>query len=130
MAKTGVWTRYMTTKALVIDDSKVARMIMKKVLSAIKSDWEIVEAGDAEEALAMVETTAIDMFFIDVNMPGMSGIELAGILRERFPETPMTMVTANVQESIQQQAAEIGIPVIGKPFNEEKLAETRKNWPN
>lgn len=111
----------MTTKALVVDDSKVARMMMKKVLSSIRPDWEIAEASNGNEALEVLESTPCQVFFIDVNMPGMDGTELAGILKKDHPDTPMTLVTANIQESVRNQAADLGIGVIGKPLKEEKL---------
>ena len=96
---------------------------MQRALGAIHPDWQTIEAGNMDEALEAVDKNAFDLMFIDVNMPGKDGLTLSEELRHRYPDTPMTLVTANVQASVQDRAGELGVGVIGKPINREKLEE-------
>ncbi len=111
----------MSKTALIVDDSKLSRMMIASIIKENFSDWNIVEAIDGESALALAETTAIDCMTIDVNMPGMSGTDLGAKLREKFPEASIAMVTANVQDAIRQRAASYGAEFIEKPISEDKI---------
>ena len=109
------------TSVLAVDDSRPARIILKRALQAVRPDWRVSDAGGAEEALALINEAPFDIFFIDVNMPGMDGLTLTSKIRERFPDTPIALVTANIQTATKEQAASLAADVIGKPINAEKL---------
>lgn len=111
----------MSKNVLIVDDSKMARMMIKRAMGELGSDWAFEEAANWEEALAKVETTSFDLVFIDVNMPGKDGLELTEILRGRFPDLAMALVTANVQASVQDHGKRLNIPVFGKPIKKEDL---------
>lgn len=110
------------TKILTVDDSRVARMLVKRAVSELRPDWQVVEAAEADSALKLLKGDPVDIAFIDVNMPGMNGIELSGLLRKTYPDLLMFLVTANIQTSVQEHAAELGIEVLGKPVTTEKLS--------
>jgi CheY-like chemotaxis protein len=65
------------TTVMIVDDSKLARITVGKILTALKPEWERVEAASAEAALQLVDTMSIDVAILDYNMPGKNGIALA-----------------------------------------------------
>ena len=70
--------------ALIIDDERMARKELKRLLSA-HPDIEIVgEANTGEQALELISRLAPDVIFLDVQMPGMTGFELL----ERLDDVP------------------------------------------
>ena len=67
-------------RALIIDDEQAARDRLRQLLSAI-SDIEIIgEAEDGEEAIAKIGEMEPDLVFLDIQMPGCSGLEVAASL--------------------------------------------------
>lgn len=109
----------MGTTVLIVDDSKLARIVVGKVVSALQPDWQRLEAGNADEALAIVEAQPVDLAIVDFNMPGRNGLELAEELRRRFPAMPIAVATANVQDEIIARARAVNATFIAKPVNED-----------
>ena len=66
----------MQYKVLIVDDSKLARMVMASAFRRIRPEWTLVETANADEALAAVSGGAVDIALIDFNMPGTDGLEL------------------------------------------------------
>ena len=97
----------MAITVLVVDDSKLARIVMAKAITALQPDWTRVEAGNADEALAAVGKQRIDVVILDFNMPGKDGLALAEELRARFPAMPIAVATANVQDEVVARARAI-----------------------
>jgi len=110
-------------KCLIVDDSKMSRMMLKKIISTAHPDWEITEAGDGQEAIDIAEGTELDIIFLDYNMPNMNGGEAAKILRPQFPDARIAFLTANVQETIKNLAIELKIDFIPKPISEGKVLQ-------
>ncbi len=54
---------------LIVDDSKVSRMMIRNKVSQLQPEWQIQEAGTGDEAVAMVRNQAPDFITMDVNMP-------------------------------------------------------------
>jgi CheY-like chemotaxis protein len=75
----------MVTTVLIVDDSKLARIVVGKVVSGLQPDWQRIEAGNADEALAVLDAQPVDLAIVDFNMPGRNGLDLAEELRRRFP---------------------------------------------
>ena len=111
----------MATKVLVVDDSKLARIVVGKAIAAIQPDWVKVEAGNADEALAALETQSVDLAILDFNMPGRDGLELAEDLRARFPDMPIAVATANVQDEVIARARAAQATFIAKPITDEGI---------
>ncbi|MDQ7076192.1 MAG: response regulator [Gammaproteobacteria bacterium] len=106
---------------LVVDDSRLTRMMVKNFVHVAHPEWKIIEAGSGEEALQKVNGEQIDWMTIDLNMPGIDGMELAEQLKDQFPQANMCLLTANVQKSVQQRASKLGISFVSKPITEEKI---------
>lgn len=111
----------MATVILIVDDSKLARLVAGKTIRALQPDWERVEAGNAEEALAINAAQKIDVALLDFNMPGMDGLELAAALRALRPTMPIALITANVQDEVIARARAVNAAFVGKPLTEDGL---------
>ncbi|CAA7627492.1 CheY-like receiver protein [Candidatus Terasakiella magnetica] len=114
----------MTVKTvLLVDDSRVARMMARASIVKAFPSWLVMEAASGEEALTLATSCQPDFVLMDVNMPGMGGVATARQLRQTFPSAVITLLTANIQDSIRQEAEEIGIGFLTKPFREELLLQ-------
>ncbi|MDP3173218.1 MAG: response regulator [Phenylobacterium sp.] len=111
----------MTTTVLIVDDSKLARIVVGKAVSALQPAWERVEAGTAEEALSIFQSRKIDVVIVDYNMPGKNGLELAEELRARFPTMPIALATANVQDEVIARARAAQAAFVAKPITEDGI---------
>lgn len=111
----------MTTSVLIVDDSKLARIVVGKAVSAAQPDWERHEAASADEALQVLEERPIDIVILDYNMPGKNGLELAEELRDRFPQMPIAVATANVQDEVIARARAAKATFVAKPITEDSL---------
>jgi CheY-like chemotaxis protein len=109
------------TTVLIVDDSKLARIVAGKAITALQPEWERVEARNADEALAVVAERKIDVVMIDYNMPGKDGLALAAELRALYPTMPIAIITANVQDEIIAKARTVNATFVAKPLNEEGL---------
>jgi two-component system chemotaxis response regulator CheY len=118
-------------RALVVDDSKAVRMILAKTLKEL--GYEVREAANGKEALALIENDAIEnqkialtLVLADWNMPEMDGLELLKRLRQK-PElnaTAVVMVTTETEVDQMSAALEAGAnEYIMKPFTKEILVE-------
>jgi CheY-like chemotaxis protein len=111
----------MRLKVLVVDDNKLARMMVASALRRLRPEWELVEASGADDALHAIVTGTVDMALIDFNMPRTNGLELIAKIRESYPAIPIAMVTANLQEQIIARARELNVAFVPKPLVHETL---------
>lgn len=107
---------------LIVDDSRVARLMLRSIIGAMRPEWRIVEAENAEAAIALTTQDPPHYATLDYNMPGMNGMELAERLAASFPELKLVLLTANIQEPIRQRAATLGIHFVAKPITEKSCA--------
>jgi CheY-like chemotaxis protein len=110
----------MPYKVLVVDDSKLARMVMASSFRRLRPDWELVEATGADQALSAVSAD-VDIALVDFNMPGLDGLELVAKIRESHPTMPIALVSANLQDEIISRARELKAAFIAKPLTDEAL---------
>lgn len=106
---------------LLVDDSKLARIVASKAIAALQPNWTRIEASNAAEALEAVEKHPVDLAVLDFNMPGKDGLELASELRQAYPSMPIAIVTANVQDEVIARARELNAIFVGKPVTEETM---------
>ncbi|MFH5923012.1 response regulator [Roseomonas xinghualingensis] len=111
----------MATTVLIVDDSKLARIVAGKAINALEPSWERVEAGNAEEAMARITAGGIDLALLDYNMPGKDGLTLAAELRALHPTMPLAVITANVQDEVIARARAVNATFVAKPVTEEGL---------
>lgn len=111
----------MNYNILIVDDSKLARMVVTSAMRRIRPDWTVVEATSGDEALAAVANGTVQIALVDFNMPGMDGLELVGKLRQTQPAMPIAVVSANLQDEIISRARELNAAFVGKPLTDEAL---------
>jgi two-component system, chemotaxis family, chemotaxis protein CheY len=112
-------------RALIVDDSRFIRQYMRQLLDRMGMSCE--EAMDGHEAIATLRgATAFDFMLLDVNMPGMNGLECVKELREAGLQRRMKvmMVTTEADNSFITRALEYGADeFLMKPFTPESLRE-------
>ena len=112
-------------KAIVIDDSRATRVILKRTLTA--QGFEVLEAGDVRQAIEELEKSGpLDLALVDWNMPVMTGYEFIVEIRSRpnFASMSIMMVTTESETSQVQLALDAGAnEYIMKPFTDEVLKE-------
>jgi CheY-like chemotaxis protein len=110
-----------TTTVLIVDDSRVSRMMARQFILSARPHWSVEEAATGEEALSRVAAKAPEVILIDVNMPGIGGLAAAEQLRSTCPGAHISLVTANVQNATRNRANELGIGFMEKPITETKI---------
>jgi CheY-like chemotaxis protein len=113
----------MANSILIVDDSKLARIVAGKAILALQPHWERLEARNADEAMAIVETHQVDVVLIDYNMPGKNGLELAQELRAKHPNMPIALITANVQDEVIARARAVNATFVGKPLTVDAMRD-------
>jgi CheY-like chemotaxis protein len=111
----------MQVTILLVDDSKLARIVAAKAVAALQPDWVRMEASNAAEAIEAIENHQIDVALLDYNMPGRDGLALAADLRTRQPAMPIAIITANVQDEVIAQARALKAAFVAKPVTPEGL---------
>ena len=97
-------------KILVVDDSLVYRRILTQAVEQTGLGRVIYTASNGELALERLEQSEIDVVIMDVYMPGMSGIEILGIIKDRYPDKIVIMISGGGKDSakLTMQALEMG----------------------
>lgn len=113
----------MTIRACIIDDEAPARRELKYLLSQIDDIEVTCEAANGTIGLKKIREHAPDVVFLDINMPGLSGLELSQILAD-MPKQPL-IVFATAYEQYALQAFDVNaFDYILKPFELERLQKT------
>ena len=108
---------------LIVDDSKVSRMMIKNKVSQLQLGWTVLEAGTGDEAVAMVRATPPDFITMDVNMPGINGFEAVAQIRQFNSTSKIAMLTANIQESSRVKASDLNVTFVQKPATEPAIRQ-------
>ncbi len=111
---------------LLVDDSRVARMMTRRLVEVLCPGWTIVEAANGNEALDAFAKHRPDFTILDVNMPGIDGLEVAKLIKDGAPDAVITLLTANIQDSIRDQAAGLHVGFMSKPVRETDLVQFLK----
>jgi two-component system, LytTR family, response regulator len=108
-------------RTVIVDDEEPARELLRALLAAWPDVEVVGEAGDGAEALAMIARLAPDLAFLDVQMPEMSGIDVAQALSRREAPPAVVFVTAYDQYAV--KAFEVSaLDYLLKPFDADRLA--------
>jgi two-component system KDP operon response regulator KdpE len=113
----------MTTSAirvLVVDDEPAIRRALRPPLTEL--GFEMIEASRGEMALELLRTEPFDAVLLDVNMPGIGGIETLRRMRALSPRLPILMLTVRDREEEKVNALELGADdYVTKPFGVREL---------
>jgi CheY-like chemotaxis protein len=104
---------------LIVDDDPFIRKLIATTLEDVSS-FELHEAADGLEALELARTQHPALVFLDVDMPGLDGIEACRMLRqsEETRQTTIVMLTAAHGDGVERAAEEAGADLfLTKPFS-------------
>ncbi len=107
-------------RILIVDDSRLTRMLLGTLLGQLAPDCEIAEASSADAALELATSQRFDLISLDMNMPGRDGLTLAPELKASNPACHIVLLTANIQDAVRQRASELGLHFLAKPIDESK----------
>ena len=106
---------------MIVDDEEAARYGMRRALSTL--GYNITEAGSAEAARALLKQNEPDLLLLDVNLPGLSGLDFLRELKSANGNAPLVIiVTAHGSERMAVEAVKAGAhDYISKPFELDDL---------
>jgi DNA-binding LytR/AlgR family response regulator len=113
----------MTIHILIADDETPARGELRYVLENLIPDATFFEATNGAEALDHVEREPIDVLFLDINMPGLDGLEVAAMIIDG-PEPPLIVFATAHNEHALEAFRVAALDYVVKPFDERRLAQT------
>ena len=103
---------------LLVDDDNAVREVTASILEEI--GYVVVKVGSGGAALDVLDQhTKIDLVLLDFAMPGMSGVELARRIQEKFPSVPILFVTGHADKTALEGVGDERI--IKKPFVDDEL---------
>jgi CheY-like chemotaxis protein len=106
------------TSVLVVEDNPLSRATAVAMFKAL--GFEVFDAYSGHHALALLEVRPeISVLFVDVRMPGMSGPELAEVVRRRRPDIRIVLTSGYVGE----EAVPKGLQFVPKPWRVEEVAQ-------
>lgn len=105
---------------LIVDDSAVSRIILRKYLLLIKPCWMCIEVHNGEDALAVARDMRFDLAIVDINMPGIGGLDTACSLKLVQPNLMISILTADSREIVKDCADNLTIHFFEKPITKAK----------
>ncbi len=107
-------------RIMVVDDDKNTRRLLQAVLE--NEGYQVVTAGNGEEALAVMDREYIDLVVLDIMMPKMDGYQFTSALREANNNLPILMVSAKQLPSDKKHGFLVGTDdYMTKPIDEEEM---------
>jgi len=109
-------------RVLVVDDERPSLDELAFLLSADERVVDVVSCDSATEGLRVLRTDEVDCVFLDIQMPGLTGLELADVLRRFREPPPIVFVTAHDEHAV--EAFDLrAVDYVLKPVRRERLAE-------
>lgn len=110
-------------RVLVVDDEPIERMMLAKTLNKMVGDTcQIFEAKNGREAIEIFEKEKIQIAILDIEMPGINGLEAAKIMREKREDCVIIFITAFDDFSYAKQAISVkAIDYILKPYESKEV---------
>lgn len=114
-------------KLLVVDDSPLARQVVKAAAQTYLGSCEVTEAGDGGAALRLLTTKSFDLIVCDLNMPVLDGhgllVRLRGLALHK--RTPVIILSSLVNDAVAAQLRASGANVvIKKPFSRDQFRDS------
>ncbi len=94
---------------LIVDDHELVRVGMRRILEDVESIGRFVEAANGERALELARHDRFDLIFLDLSLPGISGLETAMELLRRWPEVRIIVLTAVREFTFTRQLVDLGV---------------------
>lgn len=95
-------------KVLLIDDHPLVRVGLAQLINQEPDLTVVGEAGDAQEAMSLIDALKPDILLVDISLSGMDGLELIKHIRSRFPQMPMLMLSMHDENIYAERALRAG----------------------
>ncbi len=109
-----------TLKAVIVEDSRLARNELKELMKAHKEIELVGEAGNVDDGFKLIESTNPDLLFLDINMPEKDGFELL----EMLDEVPITIFTTAFDEYAIKSFEYNAFDYLLKPINQKRFSNS------
>lgn len=96
-------------KVILADDHAMMRAGLRALLENLEGVEIVAETGDGREAVTLIATHQPDVAILDISMPGLNGIEVAGVVRESSPRTRILMLSMHAEEGFVARALRAGV---------------------
>lgn len=107
---------------LIVDDEKTVRYAFRRTF---EEEYAIQEAGNGEEAILAIEADCPDVILMDIRMPIMDGLSALKIIKQKFPDIQVILMTAYTDTGTAMQAMKEGaFDYIIKPFDNAEIRQT------
>ena len=119
----------MSKTVLAIEDNKVNMLLVSRVVEA--EGYDLLRAEDGPEALGLLKETSPDLILLDVNIPGINGLDLARMIKEdaKLSAIPVVATTANVLVGDKERCLEAGCDeYLPKPLDIRRLREVMHHY--
>lgn len=113
----------MKLRALIVDDEAPARSELRYMLEKIDGIDVVGESANAKEALKLIKALKHDVIFLDIQMPGLTGLGVAQALRKLSSPPAVVFVTAHHEHAVKAFELEAADYLL-KPFDEKRLRQT------
>lgn len=116
----------MSNTILVVDDEESVRRLLARTLT--KAGFRVQEAASGDEALSLLSKEQIQVMFLDLQLPGMNGIELCRQIRKEYPVACIFALTglASVFDLVECREAGFDDYFV-KPFDGEMIVKTARD---
>ncbi len=98
----------MKTRIAIVDDHKLFREGIKRILDFEESFDVIAEGSDGTEVVAIMDNHQVDVFIIDINMPNMNGVTATKALLEKYPDAKVIILSIHDDESYVTHVLKVG----------------------
>ena len=79
-------------------------LLQPYVIYLNQKGYEVLTANNGQDAIDITDREALDIVFLDEQMPGLSGLETLQIIKDRHPSLPVVMITKSEEEGVMEQA--------------------------
>jgi len=108
-------------RILFVDDEPFVLQGLQRMLRNMRSEWDMVFAEGADQALRTLEEQSFDVVVSDLRMPGMNGAELLKVVKERYPTTVRLILSGHADKELVRQSLSVAHQYVSKPCDPEQL---------
>jgi two-component system, cell cycle response regulator DivK len=119
----------MTKQILCIEDNYTNMILVSRIVEAEGHD--LIQAADGHQAIEMLSTMTPDIILLDINIPGINGLEVAEHIKadERLSKIPLIAITANVLVGDKERCLQAGCDYyLPKPLDIRKLRQLMRDY--
>lgn len=113
---------------LIVEDNEIIRKNLCKIIKENFDDINVLSAETGEKAIGILKTERIDLFFLDIELPDLSGMEIAEVIRliEHYEFSYIVFITTHIAHLTRALREYHCYDFIEKPFSKNRIIETIK----